>query len=455
MSVLRSVRLKKLSRTSGFRLALLFLSTFGAASLCLCLFLYLEVRQSTIDSLYRAVTREALRLNQLSDEGILERADLVQNFEQSGREITLFHADGTRIAGADLPFPSTPEWSKAYRTDANAQGNTPDLFCFAAPRSADNVLLVCRSSREIWVIQRVFRRVLLLGTAAIALIGAFAAVVLGSLSLRQIQSITTSVQLIMEGDFRGRLSTSDLSGDLAQLAETVNEMLSRLERLMLEVKNSSENIAHDLRTPLTRVLAKLERSIRSADSVDAMKDLTGEVVSEIKQIIYRFSALLRISELENRLRRSEFKRVDLMEILQDALDFYGPVAVEKSVSLMLYAPEARALVYGDRSLIFEAVSNLLDNALKHSPVGQRIDVTVGLSPIRLEIRDFGAGIRSSDVEKLKERYKKQSFEHQLPGFGIGLSIVDSIARLHNFAFDLEEGYPGCKARMTFGYGCFE
>ncbi|MGH1573030.1 HAMP domain-containing protein [Methylobacterium sp. P31] len=251
---------------------MLFLSTFGAASLCLCLFLYFEVRQSTIESLYRAVTREALRLNHLSSEGLLERTDSAQDLEQNGRQITLFRDDGSRIAGADLPFPSRQRWSKPFRIKASLSEDAPDLFCFAAPRPPDTVLLVCRSSREIWDIQQVFRRVLLLSTAAIALIGVFAAVILGSLSLRQIQSITESAKSIMEGDLSGRLSLDDLSGDLRQLAETVNEMLSQLERLMLEVKNSSENIAHDLRTPLTRVLAKLERAIRSVDNIESMKE---------------------------------------------------------------------------------------------------------------------------------------------------------------------------------------
>ncbi|MGH1573029.1 sensor histidine kinase [Methylobacterium sp. P31] len=141
--------------------------------------------------------------------------------------------------------------------------------------------------------------------------------------------------------------------------------------------------------------------------------------------------------------------MDLIDIVRDALDFYDPLYAEKEVDIVLRAPDAQALVYGDRSLLFEGCSNLLDNALKYSPRGQQVDVTVALDPIELEIRDYGPGIDPADVEMLKERYKKQSFKHQAPGFGIGLSIVDSIARLHNISFRLENVNPGCRARLAF------
>lgn len=449
MLALSFTRLRGLNKTSGFRLALLFLSTFGLASLCLCIFLYVEVRRSTIESLFRVVGRETLRLNRLSDDRLLERTDINQDMEQNGRAIALFREDGTKIAGAELPFPSPQDWSKSFRSRAKGGEQSPDLFCFAAPRRPANLLLVCRSSREIISIQEVFRRVLLLGMAAMTLIGASAAVILGALSLQQIESITGSVKTIMEGDLRGRLSLAGLSGDLAQLAGVVNEMLSRLERLMMEVKHSSENIAHDLRTPLTRVLAKLERSIRSVNTISDMKELNSEAVSDIRQIVYRFSALLRISELEDRLRRSEFKTVNLADIARDALGFYEPLASEKNVVIVLKDVNDDAFVYGDRSLLFESISNLLDNALKYSHAEQRIEVMISAEPITLEIRDFGPGVDLTDVDLLVERYKKKDFRCQSPGYGVGLSIVDSIARLHNVTFSLLNSYPGCKARMVF------
>lgn len=443
------MRLKVLYKTSGFRLAILFLSTFGLASICLCGFLYFEVRRSTIASLNRGVARETLRLNHLSDEELIARARIVEGFEQSDRQIALFREDRTRIAGANLDFPKSHELSKPFRVNGSSQEGARDLFCFATPHASGSILLVCRSSRELWLIQQVFKKVILLGVAAILIIGISAAVVLGVTSLRQIQSITASIQSIMAGDFRERLSTGDLSGDLAQLAGSVNEMLSHLERLMHELKNSSENIAHDLRTPLTRVLAKLERGLRNAESVGELKDLVSEVVDEIKKIVYRFSAILRISELEDRLRRSEFKVVDLVEIVGDALEFYEPLAAEKGVSLLLSKPERPVLVFGDRSLLFEAISNLLDNAVKYTTKNNRIDVVLSADPIRLEIRDFGPGIENLDLNEIKERYKRHMIKDKLPGFGIGLSIVDSIARLHNFEFRLEPALPGCRALMTF------
>lgn len=449
MSVLFFTQFRGLNKTSGFRLAMFFLSTFGLASLCLCIFLYVEVRQSTIDSLFRVVAREALRLNHLSDERLLERTDIDQDMEQNGRQIALFRSDGTKIAGAGLAFPPLDKWSKPFRAQIAHGQESPDLFCFAAPRQPDSILLVCRSSREILGIQQVFARVLILGVAAMVFIGSCAAIILGALSLQRIGSITKSAQAIMAGDLHERLSLAGLSGDLAQLAEVVNEMLSRLERLMIEVKHSSENIAHDLRTPLTRVLAKLERAVRSVEKIEEMKELNDEAICDIKKIVYRFSGLLRISELEDRLRRSEFKFVDLVEIACDARGFYEPLAIEKSVTISPIEANSNAIVYGDRSLLFEAISNILDNALKHSPPGQRIEMTITSNPVAIEIRDFGPGFDLADLESLVQRYTKRAFRHQAPGYGIGLSIVNSISRLHNFDFALFNESPGCSAKMVF------
>ncbi|MDP4003127.1 HAMP domain-containing sensor histidine kinase [Methylobacterium sp. NEAU K] len=390
-----------------------------------------------------------MRLNHLPDSVLRERTDISQDLEQDGRLITLYTNEGTRIAGADLSLPADQKVAQPFQLKATITEDDPSLYCFAAPREPNRVLLVCRSSREISDIEQVFKKALSLGIAAIFFIGVIASVVLGLLSLRQIQSITASVETIMKGDLSGRLSLSHLFGDLRHLAEVVNEMLSRLERLMLEVKNSSENIAHDLRTPLTRVLAKLERSIRSVSDLEQMKELNSEAASDIKQIVYRFSALLRISELEDRLRRSEFKSVDVLGIVRDAVEFYEPLAHEKDVRIVLYDTTASSMIEADRSLIFEAISNLMDNALKYSRENESIEVSVTESPLALEIRDFGPGIHPDDVEILKERYKKKGYRYQSAGFGIGLSIVDSIARLHNFRLEFENANPGCRVKLIF------
>ena len=139
-------------------------------------------------------------------------------------------------------------------------------------------------------------------------------------------------------------------------------MLDQLERLMLEIKGVNENIAHDLRTPLTRVVGTLERSLRKADSVEAFRACNEDVLTEVKNIVIRFSALLRISEMEDRLRRSGFTRVDLVRLLDDAVEYYEPPAAEGEIRLSWERSEEACEVEGDRSLIFEAVSNLIDNA---------------------------------------------------------------------------------------------
>ncbi|MCE4225919.1 HAMP domain-containing histidine kinase [Methylobacterium sp. C25] len=446
------MRLRDLHRTSGFHVALLFFATFGAASLALFGFLFLETRSYGRTSAYEWVRWESARLSRLSSAQLRERTDTWQAFEQGGRPLTVFTPEGKRIAGAELPFPRPAPIDRPFELTQTVNGETLPFYSMLNRLPDGNLLLVSRSAKVLEALETALVDTFAWGAGGTVAIGIVGAIVFGVGSLRQIEAITFSAEQIMRGDLSERLPQRGLSADLGHLTNVVNEMLNQLERLMREVKGVNENIAHDLRTPLTRVMASLERSLRNAKTAEDFRAVNEDVVGELRQIVVRFSALLRISELEDRVRRSAFARTDLVRILDDAFEYYAPIAADKGVSLIWTRPAEPAIVDGDASLLFEAVSNLVDNGIKFTPRGGWVQLTAMADPPGLCVADNGCGIKPEEVDRVKQRYQRSNRVRSYSGFGIGLSLVDSIARLHNLEFALEDNAPGCRASVRSQVG---
>jgi signal transduction histidine kinase len=226
-------------------------------------------------------------------------------------------------------------------------------------------------------------------------------------------------------------------------AATVNYMMDEVERLMAEVKGSTETIAHDLRTPLTRARAQLHRIHQQAvhEPVEIAR-----VTAEIDEVLERFRALMRISELEARERRGGFAVVDLATIVEQVFDLYQPLAEEGGVQLVLVAPSG-VTVEADAKLLFEAVSNLVDNAIKFSGEHGRVTLGLGDDPAepQIVVRDDGPGIPSNEREAVLKRFYRGGDQRLTPGSGLGLSIVAAIVRLHGFTLTLRDASPGVEA----------
>ncbi|POR40038.1 HAMP domain-containing sensor histidine kinase [Methylobacterium sp. V23] len=443
------MRLRDLRRTSGFRVACLFFATFGGASLALYGFLYIDTRSYGRTAAYEWVRWETKHLRSLPSRSLIERIEVSEDFAEGGRPLVLFAPDGSRRAGAKIDFPKTAPLDRPFPLTQEKDGNRLVFFSEISRLPSGDFLLVSRSARELQALQKALVETFawgIFGTIAIGLVGS---VIFGAGSLRQNAAITSAVERIMRGDLSERLPTRGVSADLAHLTRVVNDMLDQLERLMLEIKGVNENIAHDLRTPLTRVMASLERSLRSVDTVEGFRAVNEDSLGDVKEIVARFSALLRISEMEDRLRRSGFTDIDLCRILDDAVEYYGPLAVEKRITIEWKCANAPCLVEGDRSLVFEAASNLLDNAVKFTPRNGRIKVVVFYDPPGFAVEDNGCGIPDDEISAVRDRYRRGNLTRGKAGFGIGLSLVDSIARLHNVTFELASGISGCRATLQW------
>jgi signal transduction histidine kinase len=213
---------------------------------------------------------------------------------------------------------------------------------------------------------------------------------------------------------------------------------------MLQAKGAGEDIAHDLRTPLTRLRGRLERALLVGPGNPDVTPTLGTAIEDIDQILGTISAILRIGEVEHGQRRAGFREVDLADVLREATDLYEPIAEEKGIAVAVRV-ETVSRVRGDGDLLFEAVANLLDNAIKFSPRDGRVEVSLreGTSGPVIRVADSGPGIAAADFTNVLRRFYRADRSRQTPGTGLGLSLVASIVRLHGFGLVLDDRAAGC------------
>jgi len=217
---------------------------------------------------------------------------------------------------------------------------------------------------------------------------------------------------------------------------------------MQEVKGVCDSIAHDLRTPLTRLLAGLERARRRARSTEEYSAAVDDAVVETRGLLRTFTAMLRISEVESGARRAGFTSVDLAQVLIDAVELYEPMAEEKGI--ILHAELSAAAMPGDPSLLFEAVANLADNAIKFTPAGGRVTARAFAEGGRtgVEVIDTGPGIPEAEREAVSQRFYRAEKSRNTPGTGLGLALVAAVARLHGMELVITDAKPGCRVTIT-------
>ncbi|WP_248919615.1 sensor histidine kinase [Pseudomonas entomophila] len=299
-------------------------------------------------------------------------------------------------------------------------------------------LVLVRDNGSLFVVTRIILHALLWGISLTLIPGFAGWYLLRRRPLKRIRAIQAQAELIVAGDLTHRLPLSARRDELDMLAAIVNAMLDRIERLMHEVKGVCDNIAHDLRTPLTRLRAQLYR-IRQQNGIDsAQGEALDQAIGETDTLMARFRGLLRISELEDRQRRAGFVQLDPHALLVELHDFYLPLAEDGGIRLRLAQPEQLPALHGDRELLFEALANLVGNAIKFTPEGGQvwIEAMQDDDGVRIAVEDSGPGIPAQEREAVLKRFYRSDEGHRHPGFGLGLSIVAAIVDLHGFGLEV-------------------
>jgi signal transduction histidine kinase len=310
-------------------------------------------------------------------------------------------------------------------------------------------LLVGRDVRGRVELRRLLTNALFSSVLVIAALGAAGALVIRNVFRRMVAEVSATADAIAGGDLTPRVRRSGRGDEFDRMAESINTMLERIARLMDGVRQVSNAIAHDLRTPITRARARLEDAAAHAhDEVD-LRAAIERAVSDLDGVTGVFQALMRIAEIEVGARRSAFADVDLGPLLADLAELYGAAAEDRGLALKLTVPDTLSIL-GDRDMLQQAVSNLLDNAIKFSPSGSdiRLEALQLDRTVRISVTDRGPGIPEADRARACERFFRGEQARSTPGFGLGLALVQAVASLHEGSLVLADAGPGLRATIT-------
>jgi signal transduction histidine kinase len=439
----------ELLRSTQFRLAAAFVAGTALVSLLLFAFVYWQTA-SFISHRVRVL---------LEQEAVLAvgrpEADIAQQvtFEIANDSLHviyngLFAPDGRVIAGNLGRRPShLPPDGRGHRL--RGEDYVPDLppSIFAigvARRLANGDIMVL--TRDVAVVESLRDTVLrALGLGLVPAFGLLLAIglLLGRRALARVKTVHRTIERIMRGDLHERLPVASTHDDIDSLARSVNRMLDELERLLHEVKGVGDNIAHELRTPLARARARLERGRNTADSLATLRQSVDHAIADLDQAVALVRGLMRVAEIESSLRRSAFGTVDLAELAREVHDLFQPLAEEQGRSLTLREQDI-AIVQGDSELLMEAIANLVDNALKYTSPGGSVWVgaTCENGHPAILVADNGPGIPAEERSRIFNRFYRVQRGNLAPGHGLGLSIVEAIARLHDFRMEVRSAPEG-------------
>jgi signal transduction histidine kinase len=284
----------------------------------------------------------------------------------------------------------------------------------------------------------------------IFVLAAVAGILVTRRSVGRIEQINATSRAIMQSGLDQRIPLRGTNDEWDRVAENLNLMLDRIETLMGEIKQVSDNVAHDLRTPLTRMRGRLEKAYHAKRVGEVDQSLIGDTIADLDSVLRIFSSITRIAQIETQARTDAFRSVNLVEIASEVVELYD-AAAEQDGTRLTVTGEREVVVTGDRDLIFDAIANLVDNAIKHGRAGGQVVVaneTINGRPV-ISIADDGRGIPAHEHEQVFKRFYRLEHSRYTPGNGLGLSLVAAVAHLHGAQIEMLDNAPGLKFRLRF------
>src|SRR6201991_4767664 len=384
------------------------------------------------------------------NEAIASIAALSRRDIATSRPYGLFDASGKWLAGNVAMLPDEADREPFNYTQIVREGHSNVLVHYRGvviPTTSGLKIVVGHSIDEVLDFDRTLVKTLCAGVTLAILLAIACGAALNTMSNRRIRAISEPSREIMAGKLNRRLPTRGTNDDLDRLAEIVNTMLEENERLVDEVRGVCTGIAHDLRTPMTHLRAGLERAQRRSSTTEGYAQAVDAAIAQSDVVLSRFTALLRIAEIESGSRRASFSKLALDAVLHDVAELYEPLAEHRGLSLTVHTP-MRVEVTGDSDLLFGAIENLLDNALKFTPRGGQISLGVTLDDgcPTLHVADTGPGIDPAERKAVLRPFYRSRCDatRSTPGHGLGLSLVAAIARVHGASLVIDDNRPGCR-----------
>ena len=462
--------LGKLFRTTTFKLTLVYLTVFALFAAFLLGYFALNTRRLITEQITDTVNAEITGLSEQYRQGGIRT--LVEVIDARARRpgsslylVTTF--TGQALAGNVTALQpgilDSPGWAETtYRRldEGDGSGHPEHLALVRVFQLPGGFRLLV--GRDLEERERLYHIVLDAGRWSIAIVlilGLGGGLFVTRRVLRRVDAMTETTRTIMAGDLGGRLPVAGTGDELDRLAENLNVMLERIEALMHGLKEVSDNIAHDLKTPLTRLRNRTEQALRSAKSEPEYRAALEVTLEESDRLIATFNALLMIASAESG-QAGDIREFDAADIAKDIGELYEPLAEERGIGLKVEAAEP-ATVRGNRELVSQALANLVDNAIKYSEPQKKENGAMPQVVVRaindgdrvlLTVADSGPGIPEADRTHVIERFVRLEQSRSKPGFGLGLSLAAAVARLHGGELTLEDNHPGLKSVIALPRG---
>jgi signal transduction histidine kinase len=454
------VLLAKTLTSSTFRVALIAIGAFGVIVSAIFGYVYLST-----SSYVRSRSDRAIMADYLSLQGAYERngrAGLIVLIQQ--RMTDKSFADGVYIfvdpslatlRGNIKVWPATVAAARGW-TEFRAPEPLPNTTSRPLLRAmletfpSGDRLLVGRDISDLDSFTDQIKTAVISGIALIFVLAGVASILVTRRTVGRIEAINATSRAIMLSALDKRIPLRGTNDEWDSVAENLNLMLDRIETLMGEVKQVSDNVAHDLRTPLTRMRGRLEKAYHGQRIGENDQSLLGDTIADLDAVLRIFSSLTRIAQIETQARKGAFRTVNLFEIASEVIELYDAAAEQDGTRLTVIG-DREVLVTGDRDLIFDAIANLVDNSIKHGRAGgqvvvatENIDGTPAIS-----ITDDGAGIPADEYEHVFKRFYRLEHSRYTPGNGLGLSLVAAVARIHGARIEMYDNAPGLKLTLRF------
>jgi signal transduction histidine kinase len=436
-------------RSNTFQWALTVAGVFAIFVIVLFGFIYWQTDQYLVARSDRMIARQLNVIAALPAEGRLDAID--EHLRQDSRGVQyagLFAADGRRIAGNLEQFPPELKLNDSVQSltvmrTLPAGRETHVIRAIARQMPNGDALAIGREVDETREISHVVGQAFALGLLPAFCLCLLAGAWLSMRAQERVAEVNQRVQRIVAGDLSERLPHRDVDEPFSNLAAIVNGMLDEMETMIHALAGVGNDIAHDLRTPLTRARLALERGRTNATTLEQLQAVADKAVANIDHSLTIITALLRLAEIENSRRSAAFGNVSLHEMLCEVCDIYEPIAENKNIDLRVEAGHPLN-VRGDRDLLLEAVANLVDNAIKFTPEGGKVDIELlradGETIVR--VTDTGGGISEQEREAVLRRFYRSDKVRNTPGVGLGLNLVAAIVKLHGFRLAVHSGRGG-------------
>jgi len=453
-------RLQKLLRTTAFKLSLAYLVVFAVFAFLALGYVAWNARRVLDDQILSTVDAEINGLAEQYNAGGLRR--LINVVERRSREpgaslYLVTTAQGQHVAGNVSEVPAgllaAPGQVEASYNRGSEEGRLERglehraiMRIFTLPGGFR--LMVGRDTEERDRLRAVIGRAFGSSLALVVVLGVFGGFFVARRVLGRVDAMTETTRTIMAGDLGGRLPVSGNGDELDRLAQNLNAMLERIGELMHGLREVSDNIAHDLKTPLTRLRNRADEALRTAETPDALRAALDSVIEESDGLIRIFNALLMIARLEAGSGTSPLGPVDVGAAAREVCELYEPLAEERGLPLAVSAGEG-LIVQGSRELIGQALANLLDNAIKYGGRdGIALEARREGERIVLNVADRGPGIPEGERERVLDRFVRLEDARSRPGFGLGLSLVNAVVRLHQGTLALKDNAPGLRVEIA-------